>query len=292
MTRNLLWPVILIALVPGFVFGSCSSPANPIEAENCLPGTTGWQVAGTGDSTIQGFTTDISVNVGGTVYFKITTPATGYHIDIYRMGYYGGTGGRYITTIQPSATLPQAQPACLTNASTQLFDCGNWGVSASWMVPTNSVSGIYIAAPVRNDTGGANQIFFVVRNDTSHSDILLQTSDETWQAYNPYGGHSLYGDTTFNLTKRAYKVSYNRPFNTANLELATWLFSAEYPMWRWLEANGYDVTYFTSVDAARNGALITNHKIYLSVGHDEYWSGPKRASVEAAREAGVNLAFL
>src|SRR5262249_30084484 len=89
-----------------------------------------------------------------------------------------------------------------------------------------------------------------------------------------------------------YKVSYNRPFNTANLELATWLFSAEYPMWRWLEANGYDVTYFTSVDAARNGALITNHKIYLSVGHDEYWSGPKRASVEAAREAGVNLAFL
>ena len=59
----------------------------------------------------------------------------------------------------------------------------------------------------------------------------------------------------------------------------------------WLERNGYDVSYFTSVDAARSGNLITNHKFYLSVGHDEYWSAPKRASVEAARDAGVNLAF-
>jgi hypothetical protein len=144
---------------------------------------------------------------------------------------------------------------------------------------------------VRNDTGGASQIFFIVRNDASHSDILFQTSDETWHAYNPYGGHSLYGDTGFNLQNRAYKVSYNRPFNTANLETATWIFNGEYPMVRWLEANGYDVSYFTSVDAARTGSLIANHKIYLSVGHDEYWSGPKRASVEAARAAGVNLAF-
>ena len=59
----------------------------------------------------------------------------------------------------------------------------------------------------------------------------------------------------------------------------------------WLEGNGYDVTYFTSVDAARSGNFISNHQIYLSVGHDEYWSGPKRSSVEVARDAGVNLAF-
>ncbi len=69
------------------------------------------------------------------------------------------------------------------------------------------------------------------------------------------------------------------------------MFGEEYPMVRWLEANGYDVTYFTGVDAARNGSLIQNHKLYVSVGHDEYWSGPQRANVEAARDAGVNLAF-
>src|SRR6202035_5193855 len=112
-----------------------------------------------------------SVDVGQTIYFKVSTPATSFHIDIYRMGYYGGTGGRYITTVQPSATLPQTQPACLTDPATQLYDCGNWGISASWAVPTNALSGLYVAAAVRNDTGGANQIFFVVRNDAGHSDI-------------------------------------------------------------------------------------------------------------------------
>jgi hypothetical protein len=62
-------------------------------------------------------------------------------------------------------------------------------------------------------------------------------------------------------------------------------------MVRWLEANGYDVTYSTGLDAARNGSLIQNHKLYLSVGHDEYWSGPQRTNVEAARDAGVNMGF-
>jgi hypothetical protein len=290
--RNFAISICFVLLtLGGSAFGSCSAPQNAIEAENCLPGTTGWEVGNGGDATIQGFTTDISVNAGQTVNFKISTTATSYHIDIYRMGYYGGTGGRYITTIQPSAQLPQAQPACLTDTVTRLYDCGNWGVSASWTIPANAVSGVYIAAPVRGDTGGANQIFFIVRNDASHADVLFQTSDETWQAYNPYGGHSFYGDSGFDLTNRAYKVSYNRPFNTDLFSPASWWFSAEYPMMRWLEANGYDVSYFTSVDAARNGNLITNHKLYLSLGHDEYWSGPKRTNVEAARAAGVNLAF-
>lgn len=294
MTRKLLLAVYFAFAMVGAAFGACSAPQNQIEAENCNPGTTGWEVLGLGDLTIQGFSTDISVNAGQTIYFKISTPATSYHVDIYRLGYYGGTGGRYITTVQPSAKLPQSQPACLTDALTQLYDCGNWGVSASWTVPANAVSGIYIAAPVRDDTGGASQIVFIVRNDSSHSAILFQTSDETWQAYNGYGGHSLYGPTgTFDLTNRAYKVSYNRPADTRTFgsEAASWVFGEEYPMVRWLEANGYDVTYFTGLDAARNGSLIQNHKLYLSVGHDEYWSGPHRTNVEAARDAGVNLAF-
>ena len=294
MTLKLWLAVFFAFAMVGAAFGSCSAPQNQIEAENCNQGTTGWEVLGLGDLTIQGFSTDISVNAGQTVYFKISTPATSYHVDIYRLGYYSGTGGRHITTIQPSAKLPQSQPACLTDPSTQLYDCGNWGVSASWTVPANAVSGIYIAAPVRDDTGGASQIVFIVRNDSSHSAILFQTSDETWQAYNGYGGHSLYGPTdSFDLTNRAYKVSYNRPSDTRTFgsEAASFVFGEEYPMLRWLEANSYDVTYFTGLDAARNGSLIQNHKLYLSVGHDEYWSGPQRTNVETARDAGVNLAF-
>ena len=170
------------------------------------------------------------------------------------------------------------------------YDCGNW---KDICILDRSVrcdhQDIYLALLVRNDSGGDSLIPFVVRNDASNSAILFQTSDESWQAYNGYGGHSLYGPSGFDLTNRAYKVSYNRPL--ASIETQTQPLYAEYPMVRWLEANGYDVSYFSSVDAAQSGALIRNHQIYLSVGHDEYVSGPKRANIEAARDAGVNLAF-
>src|SRR5882762_5147500 len=266
---------------------TCPSPRNPIEAENCLSGnpSSEWYVIGAGSSNIQGFTTDISVNAGQTVFFKVSTNAAFYRIDIYRLGFYQANGARLITSITPSLRLPQLQPPCLTENSTGLIDCGNWAISASWAVPSTAASGVYFARLVRTDTGEASPILFVVRDNSSHSDILVQTSDETWQAYNTYGGSSFYSGEI----SRAYKVSYNRPFNVPNTY--TWFFSAEYPMLRWLEANGYDVTYFTGIDADRNGKLITQHRLYMSVGHDVYWSGVQRANVEAARATGVNLAF-
>ena len=70
-------------------------------------------------------------------------------LDIYRMGYYGGMGARKVATVLPSATLPQTQPTCLTDAATGLIDCGNWAVSASWAVPADAVSGIYFAKLMR-----------------------------------------------------------------------------------------------------------------------------------------------
>jgi WD40 repeat protein len=270
--------------------GDCSSPPNPIVAENCQTGnpSTEWDITGFGDSSIQGFATEISVNRGETVFFKIKTDASNYRLDLYRMGYYDGMGARKVATVQPSATLPQTQPDCLTNGMTGLIDCGNWAVSAYWPVPANATSGIYFAKLVRTDTGEASHLVFIVRDDTSMSDLLFQTSDTTWQAYNIYGGNSLYVGSP---AGRAYKVSYNRPFSTRVSGTPSWLFNAEYPMIRWLEANGYNVSYFTGVDSDRRGNLIRNHKVFLSVGHDEYWSGAQRANVEAARNAGIHLAF-
>jgi hypothetical protein len=278
------------AMLPVLAHASCTAPANAIEAENCLPGTPAstWDISGAGDSTIQGFTTDISFNVGQTVSFKVNTPATSSQLDIYRMGYYQGNGARKVATVNISGA--QNQPACLTN-STGLYDCGNWSVSATWPIPANAVSGIYFARAIRNDTGGASHIFFIVRNDSSTSDILFKTSDTTWQAYNDQGGANFYVGGP-GPQGGAYKISYNRPFHTRVYEFWSWVFNAEYPMVRFLEANGYDVSYFTSVDADRFGSLILQHKALLSVGHDEYWSGAERANVEAARAAGVHMAFI
>jgi hypothetical protein len=110
----------------------CDPPIlNPIVCENSKPGTpeSEWGMVGAGDPSIQGFATDISVNHGGTVQFKIDTDAASYSIDIYRLGYYQDLGARKVATISPSASLPQNQPACLTDPSTGLIDCGNWAVS-------------------------------------------------------------------------------------------------------------------------------------------------------------------
>jgi hypothetical protein len=278
---------------PAAVAAPCDPPiANPIVCENSKAGNppSEWDISGAGSDTIQGFATDISVDQGQTVQFKVDTPASAYRLDIYRMGYYGGQGARQITTVNPSASLPQNQPNCLTQPTTGLIDCGNWAVSASWNVPLDAVSGIYFAKLVRTDgPAGSSHIVFVVRDDDGRSDILFQTSDTTWQAYNQYGGNSLYVGQP---AGRAYKVSYNRPFTTRSTSNEDWLFNSEYPAVRFLEANGYNLSYSTGVDTDRRGAELLEHKTFLSVGHDEYWSGQQRANVEAARDAGVNLGFL
>ncbi|MEV6302488.1 N,N-dimethylformamidase beta subunit family domain-containing protein [Actinoplanes sp. NPDC051861] len=267
----------------------CAPVVNPVACENTKTGTprTTWDVTGSGSAALQGFTTEMSVNVGETVRFKVDSSAASYRLDIYRMGYYGGNGARLITTVNPVGQ--QNQPDCVSDPTTGLVDCGNWAVSASWPVPSTAVSGIYFARLVRTDgTSGASHVVFVVRDDASRSDLVFQTSDTTWQAYNTYGGNSLYVGSP---AGRAYKVSYNRPVTTRGTGPEDAVFNAEYPMVRFLEANGYDVSYLSGVDTDRRGALLRNHKAFLSVGHDEYWSGQQRANVEAARDAGVHLAF-
>ncbi|SES50103.1 Fibronectin type III domain-containing protein, partial [Pedococcus cremeus] len=302
---SLVLPFQVMQAAPAAAADPCAAPVNVIACENSKPGTpsSDWSITGAGSPSIQGFATSISVNPGDTVRFKINTPSKAYHFDILRMGYYQGNGARKLAAnLKPSATLPQTQPSCLTlQDSTGLIDCGNWAVSASWTVPTDAVSGVYIAHLVREDATGASHIVFIVKNDNSHSDLLFQTSDETWQAYNTYGGNSLYtcavscppGSPA--AYKGASKVSYNRPFHSAEDDSGgrSWLMYTEYPMIRFLEANGFDVSYTTGIDVGTTtgGSLLNNHKAFLSVGHDEYWSGTQRANVEAARDKGLNLAF-
>ncbi|MEA2128924.1 MAG: hypothetical protein QOJ85_1815, partial [Solirubrobacteraceae bacterium] len=271
---------------------------NPVACENTLPGAdpTTWEVDGSGDPALQGFATSMSVNKGGTISFKIKSTTANYHIDILRLGYYGGDGARLIASnLTPTSTA--AQPACQTFADSGLIDCGNWSVSRTWTVPSTAVSGVYIAHLVRNDTGGDSQITFVVRDDSSRADVMVQTSDATWEAYNAYGGNSLYACTVAcppgnpKAYKAAFKVSYNRPFTTADNSSTSWFKNAEYAMIRFLERMGYDATYASQVDTESSPALIRNHKIFISSGHDEYWSKNQRDNVTAARDAGVNLGF-
>jgi hypothetical protein len=275
---------------------------NLITLENEKPGTpqSVWQIDPGQDSTlIQGFTTEISTNVGGTVSFKIDnlTGTPNYHINIYRLGYYGGDGATLEATVQHTASTSVIQPAPLTDPSTGIVDAGNWSVTDSWTLPSSAISGVYVANVI--DGSQIFQIPFVVRDDSSTSDIVFQTDDETWQAYNGWGGADVYGGNGPGPDGASYGVSYNRPITTrdgsSGGESGTsndMVFSAEYPAIYWLEENGYDVSYISGIDAATNGSLLLNHKVYMDVGHDEYWTDSQRANVQAAADAGVNLMFL
>jgi large repetitive protein len=296
---------ILLFFAAIFAFSS-SFAQNAIVTENALPGTpeATWDIptADAGDLSIQGFATDISVNKGGTINFKIDVNTGGnrnFDITIYRLGYYQGNGARQIVDLGNFTGIGQA--ACFFDNTTGLTDCGNWTTTASWNVPANAVSGLYIAKLTRA-VGGVNatsHIPFIVRDDAGTSNLFFKTSDATWQAYNGYGGYSLYigAGMPFN---HGDKVSYNRPFITRSGTggggvREDWFMNAEYPMIRFLESNGYDISYITDMDIARDNANSINrllgHKVFLSVGHDEYWSKEERNSVEAAKAAGKNLAF-
>ena len=163
------------------------------------------------------------------------------------------------------------------------------------------MSGVYIAKLTRLDgTSGENQIPFIVRDDSSHSDIVFQTADETWQAYNGWGGANFYGGdgpATGQGAGRAYAVSYNRPIETRG-GVGTYAGPQDYLFGARVRrrSRGWSRTVMTSptwraLMSTATAACSSITRSYVDAGHDEYWSGQQRTNVEAARDAGVNLQF-
>ena len=261
--------------------------ANPIQTENALPGDWEWYIDGplATNGEIEGYTNLPSYNRGETITFYISTTSPKYKITIFRVGWYDGVGGRAVTTtVTRTGGIKQAVPA--PNATTGLVDAG-WKASYTLKVPTTWTSGFYLAK-LETVTGGYQRyIPFVVRNDASTSTYLFQSPANTWQAYNSWGGKSLYSYNSTNGIP-ASKVSFNRPYD---VDGSGALFSWEINMAHFLEREGYDVTYATNYETDNNPNLLLNHKAFLSVGHDEYWTWKMRQNVEAARAKGIHLGF-
>jgi Bacterial Ig-like domain len=272
---------------------------NPIVLENQQPGTTQWQLSQSADDVvkqIKGYASATSVNKGSAITFYVTvTPAQNYTIDIYRLGWYQGLGGRFMQRIGPLSGTPQA-PCPVTDIVTGLVEC-TWIPSNTFTIPATWTTGVYLAL-LTNSQNYQNYIVFVVRDDSSQSALLYQQSVNTNQAYNNYPddnatGKSLYdynsnGANTVVGSKRAAKVSFDRPY--ADTGDGGFLAYEVYFV-QWLESSGYDVSYSTDIDTHASGAQITHHKAFLSVGHNEYWSKPMRTAVEQARDTRVNLGF-
>lgn len=266
---------------------------NPIYLENQKPGTTAWRIPNNSyarNGEIAGYAGATSVNKGGTLPIKVSLGSSGqFTIDVYRLGYYGGAGARLIVS---SGTLSGiTQPACSFDNTTRLVEC-NWSTSYTVAVGNDWTSGLYVAKLTDSNISKQSHVWFVVRDDSSTSDILFQSSFTTLLAYNTYGGYSLYGFNSIG-GQRAFKVSYDRPFSMASIrpEETDSMIRWERNMVRWLESQGYNVSYVTNMDVQANPQMLRQHKVFLSVGHDEYWSLEERNALEQARDAGVNIAF-
>ncbi|MEA5569665.1 N,N-dimethylformamidase beta subunit family domain-containing protein [Calothrix sp. UHCC 0171] len=312
--------VLLFLQIP--VYGgdlSISKPENnPIIIENLKPGTKDWQLIHPArNREIEGYASLTSVNRGDKIKLFVNTKDPGYTIEIYRMGWYQGQGGRQITPAIFRESVKQPLP--IVDQTTGLIEC-NWQDPYVLQIPSNYqdssqwASGFYLAKLTASKSGKQSYIIFIVRDDSRPSDILLQSSVTTYQAYNNWGTMSLYRWNS--QGKQASKVSFNRPYAMSPNRDAAYGVGAgefltnfqpkrrtssagwEYNMVRWLEKNGYDVTYSSNIDTHENHldkisgkTILFLHKAFLSVGHDEYWSWQMRNNVEAARDAGVSLGF-
>jgi hypothetical protein len=250
------------------------------------------------DDCVVAYTSTPSVNKGSSIAFKVSVnPAQTYTIDIYRMGWYGGTGGTWVTNVPARSGIKQA--ACPMNATTGLTECG-WSNSYTLNVPTTWTTGVY-RAQITNQNGWIGEVLFVVRDDNRVATFLYQVPVLTYAAYTNYPvgtstGKSIYdsdssGANTIVGTPRAVKVSLDRPLHH---QFGSWLGTdwTEIHLVAWLEKMGYDINYTTDLDihAAAPGYL-EQYKGIIYGGHTEYWTKAMYDKTEFARSAGTNLAF-
>jgi hypothetical protein len=167
-------------------------------------------------------------------------------------------------------------------------DC-QWVESYSLNIPTNWVSGIYLVKLIAGNSRVESLLSFVVRDDARTSDFVLASTFNTSQAYNNWGGKSLYEFNSLN-SARATAISFNRPDVDGGGcgQVMHW----ELSMIRFMEREGYDIKYIANNDVHVNGSGLLKSKAFLSVGHDEYWTYEMKQAVMNAQAAGVSTAFM
>jgi hypothetical protein len=283
--------MLLVGLAALALAAPASPAANPIQQENALAGSAGWSPFGA--SVVQGYASEVSVAPGDTLHLHVSAaPRADYRIEVFRLGWYGGLGGRIVACLPgclsyrsgPTYAIPAPDPA------TGAVRAG-WPVTDAVQIGQDWVSGYYVARLVPSDGSGTATVPFIVRpSDVRRSPILVVVPVNTWQAYNSWGGKSLYD---FNSAGgvRANHISFDRPYSwtdAGNQPLSSW----EIPLLRFLEREGDDVSYVTDLDVDGDPNLLVEHRLVIVAGHDEYWTKAMRDAYERARDRGTDLAFM
>ncbi len=285
---------------------SAVSTSTAIALENQFPGTTQWELdANVVQNFIQGYAGNVSANPGDSVPLYISTVTSiQYRLDVYRIGWYHGLGGRLMESVPSLQSQTQgywtpktglvACPSCTIDSHTGLIEA-HWKSSYLLHIGMSWLSGVYLVkiSSLNLVVPAEAYIMLVVTAPNSSSAIAASLPVDTYQAYNEWGGWSLYthvagpgqGGNTETAVAHADMVSFDRPLQV--LDFLSWDIHSV----RWLERSGYDVSYLTDVDLDEQPTLVEHHRVFITLGHDEYWSLAMRNSLQAARDAGVSLAF-
>jgi hypothetical protein len=256
---------------------------NPIVAENARPGTANWRILGPSVG-IAGYADHVSVQRGDDLGLYVSSFAPTFHVEAYRMGWYQGLGARLVWKSADTPGVLQAKPFVQKATNTVRVA---WQKSIDMKVPDDWVPGDYLLKLVSQ--AGASYVPLTVRDDASHAAILIVNAVTTWQAYNDFGGYSLYHGPNGNGASRADIVTFDRPYSKDG---AGDFIANEHGLVALAEHLGLDVTYVTDIELDEHPEMLTNHRAIVSLGHDEYWSLAMRRGVEAARDKGVNVMFL
>ena len=235
---------------------------------------------------MEGFAGRASVTPGQPVALYVHSLDGPVVVKAYRMGWYGGVGARLVWTSPVVSAVDQPKP--LLEATTRTWSGSNW--TPSLTLPTNDwPPGVYLLK-LQATSGTANFVPLTVRSPTTRDAVVIMNGNTTWQAYNRWGGTSLYrGPTGF--ADRAYAVSLDRPIDYGLGTGDFW--GNEAPLGRLAEKLGLPVAYVTNTDLNADPHLLDGARAVISLGHDEYYSQAMwDALVKARDQQGTNLAFL
>lgn len=275
--------------------------------ENQRPGSRAWELTkGSQREFLQAYLGTVSTTPDHAVALYVSSQMpTDFTLAIFRLGWYGGAGGRLMASLSGMHSLAQgtwSPHTGLINCATCQIDPVTHRVEANWSHPISVTiaadwpGGIYwlkLSTP-RNQAETA--VVLVVRAAAERAPVLANLPVNTYQAYNVWGGYSLYGAANHRgiaqtIARRATQVSFDRPLLMDRLAGSGDFLSWDLPAIHWLERAGIAVDYTTDVDIDAHPQRLTQHRIVLVLGHSEYWTKAMYDAALAARDAGVSLGF-
>ncbi|MEU3338343.1 N,N-dimethylformamidase beta subunit family domain-containing protein [Streptomyces sp. NPDC002144] len=254
-------------------------------AENDRPGTSDWRIRSLGPpDAVTGYADRVSVAPGEECGLYVSTTASAFQVSAFRVGWYGGEQARRVWSSGRVPGRVQPAPRFLPDTRT---------VRADWQ-PTLTFTtegwpeGAYLLR-LKADNGHQRYIPLIVRSVQGRGRTVLVHAPATWQAYNRWGGYSLYGGADGSYFTRSLAVSFDRPYDSVGAEK---FLVYERPLVVLAERLGIPLAYTTGADVHRDPSVLHGARAAVCLGHDEYWTPQQRLYVTEARDAGTNIAFL